>query len=441
MTGHWITRTTLAVALLLGIQITGHGQAAPASSDLRTQLRERYDVVALQEGVALVPRQSGGSVRMIQIVDGVVTVDSEALTGRQLRDRLGRDADLVLQVSYLDRQQQRELAGAVSDASSAPGSGTQTADTIERTEVTTGDVVRLGGSVTVRRNERVQGDVVAIGGSADIEGEVSGDVSSIGGSVTLGPQAVVRGDVNVVGGTLNRAPGARVFGSVDEVGAGPRSFRRGWRLSDLFGSFWSRLGSLTATVLRLTLLVLFGVVAVAFGRNPIERIAARTAASPLRSGLIGLLAEILFLPVLILTVVVLAVSIVGIPLLALMPFAVLLVILVMLVGFLGLAYHIGRQLTSRFGWTERGAYAAVAIGVVAIGALTLVAKVAALAGGFLLGAPLAALGYVVEYVAWTVGFGATILAWYETQTRFGPGRHAATAPPMATPPTPSPTEA
>ena len=48
---------------------------------------------------------------MIQVVDGVVNVDGETLTGQQLRDRLGSDADLVLQVSYLSSQQQRELAG------------------------------------------------------------------------------------------------------------------------------------------------------------------------------------------------------------------------------------------------------------------------------------------------------------------------------------------
>lgn len=424
MIKHSIIRTPLVVALLLAVQIAGHGQTT-GTSDLRAQVRERYDVVALQQGVALVPRQTGSGVRMIQIVDGVVTVDGETLTGAQLRDRLGRDADLVLQVSYLDRQQQRELAGAPSEASAAGGSATQT---IERTQITRGDRVRFGGDITVVRNERLEGDVVALGGSLDIQGEVTGDAVSIGGTLTLGPDAAVRGDVVAVGGALNRAPGARIDGEIVEVGRGGPGFQRRWWFPVMFGSFWSRFGSLAATVLRISLLVLLGIITVAVGRNPIERIAARTAASPVRSGLIGLLAEILFLPVLVLTVVVLAVSIVGIPLLALVPFAVLLLMLVMLVGFIGLAYQIGGWLITRFGWTARSGYAAVAIGVVAIGLLTLVAKLAALAGGFLLGVPLTALGYFVEYVAWTIGFGAAILAWYETQTRFGPGRHAAAMP-------------
>jgi len=427
-----IIRVAAAAVLLASLQAIGHGQVPATSADLRTQLRERFDLVALQQGVALVPRQTGSSVRMIQIVDGVVTVDGETPTGAQLRDRLGADADLVLQASYLNQQQQRELAGA---AAGAPAGGSQApaAASIERTAVTRGDRFRFGESLTIGATERVEGDVAVFGGSADVDGEVTGDLLVFGGSLRLGPQAVVRGDVSVMGGSLDREPGAQILGSINEMGRARGMFRRGWGFSNMFGSFWSRVGSLTATILRLGLLALLAIIVVAFGRTPVERIAARTAATPLRAGLIGIAAQILFLPVLILTCVVLAVSIVGIPLLALVPFAVLALMLVMLVGVVGLAYRIGGSLTARLGWTERGAYAAVAIGVVAIGAVTLVAKLAALAGGFLVGAPLSAFGYLVEYVAWTVGFGATILAWYETQTRFGPGRRHAAVPPAAAP--------
>jgi hypothetical protein len=273
---------------------------------------------------------------------------------------------------------------------------------------------------------------VAIGGSLTVNGEVSGDATSIGGTLTLGPDAVVRGDAVSVGGRLNRAPGSRVEGDVTEVGAGGAGFRRGAWFPALFGTFWSRVGSLAATALRLAVLAMVAVIIVAFGRNAVERIAARTAAAPVRSGLIGLVAEILFVPVLVLTAVVLAVSIIGIPLLFLLPFAVLLVMLVALVGFVGLAYHVGRWIASRFGWREPGAYGSVAIGVVAIGALTLLAKLAALGGGFVVGAPLAGLGYFVEFMAWTIGFGAAILYWYESQTRFGHHRPATATPGPAT---------
>ena len=428
----WCTRAAAVAALVLSLPLIGHGQGTGAASDLGVRLRERYDLVALQQGVALVPRQAGSGIRLIQIEAGVVAVDGQTLTGAQLRDRLGADADLVLQASYLTPQQQRELAGAPAEPAAAPDASPPP---IERTEISRGDRFRFGGDVTVGRNERVEGDVIAIGGAVTVDGEVTGDVVSIGGALTLGPDAVVRGDAVAVGGGLTSAPGARIDGEVVDVGrgAGGRFRRGGWWGPALFGSFWSRVGSLAATVLRLTLVLLVGLIVIAFGRGAIERVAARSAQTPVRAGLIGLLAQVLFLPVLVLTCVVLVVSIVGIPLLALVPFAVLLLVLVMLVGFVGLAFHIGRRVASTLGWVQAGPYAAFAIGVVSIGAVTLVAKLGALAGGFLL-APLTAIGYFVEYVGWTVGFGAALLYWYETQTRFGSRRPAG-------PPAPAPGEA
>ena len=437
MSRNSLIRLFVGGAVLL-ILYSGAGAQTPSPSDLGTQLRARYDVVALQRGVALVPRDAPSTIRMIQVVEGVVTIDGEALTGQQLRERLGADADLVFQVTYLTQQQQRELSGAAPASAAAPevvSPPAQAPPTVERTEVRGDRIQIFGGDITVERNERLEGDVVAIGGSVTVDGEVTGDAVSIGGTLTLGPDAVVQGDAVSVGGTLNRAPGARVDGDVTEVGRGGRGWRRGAWFPVLFGDFWSRAGSLAATVLRLTVLALVAVIVVAFGRNAVERIAARTAATPVRSGLIGLVAEILFFPVMVLTVVVLAVSIIGIPLLFLVPFGVLLVMLVALVGFVGLAYHVGGWIVGRFGWKEPASYGAVALGVAAIGGLTLLAKLAALAGGFLLGGPLTGLGYLVEYVAWTVGFGAAILYWYESQTRRGLHRQG---PP--TTPAPAPAE-
>jgi hypothetical protein len=206
--------------------------------------------------------------------------------------------------------------------------------------------------------------------------------------------------------------------------------RGDWDFGDaFFGQFWSRVLGLGATVFRLTFLVLVALIIAAFGRNAVERIAERTAAAPVRSGLIGLAAEILFLPLLVLTIVVLAVSIVGIPLLVLVPFAVLLLMLVGLIGFVGLAYHVGGRLTARFGWSRAGAYATVAVGVVAVGTLTLLGKLAGVAVGFPLGMPLTGIGYLIEYVAWTIGFGAALLYWYEMQPGWmGTRRRAAAAP-------------
>ena len=165
----------------------------------------------------------------------------------------------------------------------------------------------------------------------------------------------------------------------------------------------------------MALLTLLALVVVAFGPGVVERIADRAAVDPLRAGLIGFCAELLFFPVVVITVVVLAVSIIGIPLLVLVPFGIVLALVVLLVGFTGVAYQVGRMLHGRFGWGERGAYATVLLGVLVIGGLTILARSAALLGGDLFGVPLAAVGYCVEYAAWTIGFGAAILVWLRSR--------------------------
>ena len=438
-------RFTIAAVLavvFLGLHIHGRAQTVPTTTDLRQQLAARYEIVALQQGVALVPRAPDATYRLIQIVNGVITVDGQTLTGGELRTRLGQDADAVTRVSYLDAPGQRELAGAAAQAPAPAAAAQPPVETPRREQTRRGAIVRFGESVTVGRDERVDGDVVALGGSVTVDGEVTGEVAAIGGSVTLGPTARVGGDIAVVGGSLRRSPGAVVEGDIEEVGRGTggRFGRRGWRFGDVFGTFWSRMGSLAATALRLCLLALLGVVAVAFGRTQLEGIGASASASPLRAGLVGLLGQVLFVPVLVLTVVVLAVSIIGIPLLVLVPFGILLFVLMMLAGFLGLAFQVGQAVTRRFGWEGRGAFAAVAFGVVAIGFLTLTAKLIALAGGGVVGIPIAILGYALEYVAWTVGFGAAILTWHQSQTARRARKHTP-EPPPAPPVTPIPGEA
>jgi len=199
----------------------------------------------------------------------------------------------------------------------------------------------------------------------------------------------------------------------------------------IFGSIASRVGNLTATIARVLMFMLFVLIVTAVGQRPVQQIVSRIAAEPLRAGLVGLLAEILFAPVLVVTILALLISIIGIPLLLLVPFAIILVGVVMLVGFTGAATIAGEWTLTRFGRTERNPYLVVAVGLVVIAAVTLVGRLFALAvGGF--GAPLYAVGYLIEYLAWTVGFGAAILAWLHM--RRGPTTPAMPATPPAAEP-------
>jgi len=390
------------------------------ASELRGQLAMRFEIVAMQRGIGLIPRQADSKIQIIQVADGTVALDGQMLTAAQLRERLGADANAVIQLTYLDRDALRALAGAPAEPALPQ---IQRAPDESRSVRRGNDRVRFGGRVTVGDGERVDGDVVGIFGPVDVDGEVMGDVVAIMGPLTLGPHALVHGDVQAIGGPMTRAPEARVLGDTNEIAIGSRIGRR-WTLPP-FGTFGSQVGSFAATTARLLLFVLLGLLIVAALRRPVERIAATASAHPWKAVLVGLLAEILFVPAVVVTVVMLVVSIVGIPLLLLVPFGIVLVCLVMLVGFVGAA-HMAGGFAMRWLGRQANAYVTIVAGTVVIVGMTLLAKLAALVGGGLVGIPLGMLGYLIEYCAWTMGFGAAILAWFAMRR----------TPPL--PPTPEP---
>ena len=424
--------------LALGVAMLLRGQSASDVASLRQELRAHYKIVALQDELALVPIQRNPDIKIVEIRDGSVSVNGAALTAREARQRLGRDADLIFRVTYLDAATQRDLA-RVDSAAPQPdrqeNSDQDESAEPQRSQARRGDIVRFGGNVTVARGEVVAGDVVVIGGSADVDGEVTRGVTVVGGSLNLGPDSIVREDVTVVGGTLNRSPGSRIDGKVDNVGFGPNFGGVRQRAAGRFPvrNVFAGVGGFFGTILRATLLILFGLIVVVLGGRFIDSVAERTASEPLRSGLTGLLAEMLFVPLVVVTVLVLAISIVGIPLLLLIPFAIALAVVLMIIGFTGVACVVGRFVSQRMG-IGRSPYLSVAVGVVVVLGVTLVAKLCALLGGVLfgmvIGSALGIVGFLAEYLAWTIGIGALILTWLSRRHR---GHPAAPGAPVGTP--------
>ena len=82
--------------------------ARDASAALRERVQLRYNVVPIANGIALSPKEPDGDVRLIEVSD-TIAVNGTVVTGAELRDLLGRDADLVLQLSYMDREARQTL--------------------------------------------------------------------------------------------------------------------------------------------------------------------------------------------------------------------------------------------------------------------------------------------------------------------------------------------
>ena len=303
----------------------------------------------------------------------------------------------------------------------------------------TEDVVVVGGSLTVLGE--VFGDAAAVGGSVTIEGRVTGDVSAVGGSVLLGPDAEVMGDAMSFGGSVVLDDGAVIHGEVVEVtrpgihwSMWPRMWS--WGGWDEHRDDWFHVSpfdwalSQAWRVFALVVLVLVAFFALLVGRTPIERIGRRVEVEPWKSGLVGLAAQILFVPMLLTVIVILAVSIVGIPFILLLPFALVAVVIAVFFGYVGVALKLGDLLRERFGWSIRSPYMVLLLGILGLRVWSLIGQMINVdgpplrlfAGLFLL------FGFFVGYVAWTLAIGGAVL------TRFGTGESWSRAPAAPAPP-------
>jgi hypothetical protein len=274
---------------------------------------------------------------------------------------------------------------------------------------------------------------VVIGGSLNVDGRVRDGIVVVGGDLHLSSTADVRGDVVLVGGALTRDAGAQLSGNVNYVSFGDWSNRHfGWFPSVRFGEFGRWIG-LAGTLARISVLGVLMVMMLIVARAPVARVGRAALAEPLRALIIGLAAEIFFVPFLVAASIGLALTIIGIPFVAvLVPIAIVIAVFAFVLGFTALACRIGEWIEDRLGWQPGSAFVATAIGFVVLLTPTLLARFVAFAsfGAAPLTFMLLMIGLTVEFIAWTMGLGAAIIT--------GLGRWYTVPPPISVqPPTPT----
>lgn len=281
----------------------------------------------------------------------------------------------------------------------------------------TGTRLAIGQDVRIAADEEILDGVAVVGGNLRVEGRLREGAIVIGGDVHLLPTADVPGDLVLVGGTLIRDPGARVTGSVSYVSVGQWSrsiglFDWGPRLSLGETGRWL---SLAATVFRLSLLAALALLVLLIARAPVARVGRAAAAEPLRAALVGLAAEVLFLPLLLIASIALGLTIVGLPFIFLLiPLAIVMALVALLLGYTALACRIGEWMEDRLGWTPRSAILATGLGMMLIVAPTLLARLLGVAPEPLRMAAFAVLvaGIAAEFLVWTIGLGAALMTGF-----------------------------
>jgi hypothetical protein len=295
----------------------------------------------------------------------------------------------------------------------------------------TGTRIALGQDIRIERDEEVTDAAVVVGGSLNVDGRVRDGIVVVGGNLHLSATADVRGDIVLVGGTLTRDPGAQLSGGINYVSFGDWSRRNlAWLPTVRFGEF-GRWISFAGTLARLSVLGVLMAMMLIVARAPVARAGRAALAEPGRAFVIGLAAEIFFVPLLIAAAIGLAITIIGIPFVAiLVPIAIVIAVFAFVLGFTALACRLGEWIEDRLGWQPGNAFIATAIGFFVLLGPTLLARVVDVIafGTTPLTWALVAIGLAVEFVAWTIGLGAAIVT--------GLGRWYTVPPPIVAQPSP-----
>jgi hypothetical protein len=284
------------------------------------------------------------------------------------------------------------------------------------------DVVKTGRDIVVEEYEAVDGDVVALGGDVTVKGTVTGNAIAVGGDVFVKSTGVIEGDAVSIGGEVERETGAVIKGERVGVNFLPKKFFRPspsvgihpstfLKFPPFFGGFQGL--ALVARIIKIMLFLFLGIVVISIVPKSVTKVKDKIRQDFLKSALVGFAAEILILPVFILLIV----TVIGIPVALLVE--PLLILAALILGYTGVSYFVGEKLREGTNLKPDTPMMTLVIGILVMESVLLLARVVGIFGHFIfpLSWILTFIGWVIWYVAITVGFGACILTRLGTRPK------------------------
>ena len=269
------------------------------------------------------------------------------------------------------------------------------------------DIVKVGRDIMVEEYEKVDGDVVAVGGDVTVKGTVTGDVVAVGGDILVTATGVIEGDASSIGGDIEKETGAEIRGKrfrtfLPKIFFTPPTF---------FGAFQGL--ALFARILKIMLLLFLGIVVISIVPKNVAKVKDKVSQDFLKSALVGFAGEILIIPVFLLLIV----TIIGIPVAILVE--PLLILAALILGYTGISYFIGEKLREGTSLKPESPLMILVIGILAVESVLLLARVVGIFGHllFVFSWILTFVGWMIWYVAITVGFGASILTRLGTRPK------------------------
>jgi hypothetical protein len=285
-----------------------------------------------------------------------------------------------------------------------------------RVWATSEGIVKFGSDIVVHEDEQIDGDVVALGGTIEVRGAVTGNVVAIGGDVDVFSTGDIEGDAVSVGGQVIKRGGAVVRGENVSVGffGGP-SFKLpfGRPHFPMFTHIGFPAWAFILRIFKILFFIFLGIVVIAILPKHVDKIKEKVKHDLLKAGLVGLLAEILVIPIFILLII----TIIGIPVaLLIQP---LLILAAVILGYIGTCLFVGEKLQEHTSLRPDTRIMMLVMGILAVELVPLVARTVGVFGGVF--SPFALIisivGWIIGYVVITIGFGAAILTRLGTRPK------------------------
>ncbi len=359
------------------------------------------------------PDTTGQKITQIKVGDEGITIKTKE--GKELTEKTGR-VTLGKEGIKIETVEPKETTATEINIKL----GGRTATTIE---LNGGDLVKFGKDITIEESEKVTGDVVALGGDVRVNGLVEGDVVSIGGNIFVSSTGIIEKNATSVGGDVRRDPGSIIKG--ESVGLG---FLPGKLLGFHTGSHFLWGVGFIFSLFKILFLFFLGIVVLALVPNNVQKVKDKITRNPWQSALIGFLGEIMILPAFILLII----TIIGIPVAILvLPLAIL---LAMLIGYTSVSLIVGEKLRQNTNIKPQTQMMTLILGILTIEFVLLFARFLRIFWGFFSPFSLifAIIGFLITYVAFTIGFGGAILTLLGTRPKDKPV--TATPAPDTTPP-------
>ncbi|MCK4523730.1 hypothetical protein KAU15_02285 [candidate division WOR-3 bacterium] len=268
------------------------------------------------------------------------------------------------------------------------------------------DLITIGGNLDVRGI--VDGDVVGIGALVYINGHITGDLVLIGSSGRIDSNTIVDGEFVSIGSFVDMHDSVSLSGPVVSINWGPFNKLAGLRynVSKIEQGF--TIASLISSIAKFISIFLLGCLVLLLFKK-FSRCEDTIINNPLRTFLIGIFSEILFIP----AIIVLTISIIGIPFI---PVFILIVFLGIFIGAIIIMQIIGKFILKEFKKTDKHFSMNLFIGFAVLSIFPFFAKLSGWIGIEWLETIFGIIAFIQWYIVVTYAMGMMVLTKFGTRT-------------------------